>query len=328
MAKLSQRKVIHEAFPDMMRGLKDAMVTAAKTLAPEITNPLGRVAEPFKAMKKSYSNQQPLSVLKEYLGKKTDIEFIKLIKQEKRTANPNKSWFKKIYGPKNVTKITFTATVYHKGTVRDYKPYTEAVGRGLPRPPSTGLYKPRASEQTLDIDIEQQPQPQRLGLPQPQPQPNQSGKLQQQGEESTLTAEIFRTSEGLQVGEIYNTKTGRIYYSEKEKSLPIFNNEITNYKDPATGDYPVKNIIRFLQKVVGLNDKIAKNIVANATDLQNLIQIATGITITNINDVIPSADIDKLRAVLVPLYVENNNSKERSNKSQITLLEELSRLTN
>lgn len=119
MEKLTQRELLTEAFPDIMKGFATATVAAAKALAPEITNPLSKVIEPVKQIKQAYSSQQPLSVLKDTLAKKTNIEFIKLVKQEQRTANPNKNSFQS----KNVTLITFEATVYAKGTDRKYKKY-------------------------------------------------------------------------------------------------------------------------------------------------------------------------------------------------------------
>lgn len=336
MSKLTQKETIHESrFRNGLRGLASATITAAKTLAPEITTPLGQVVQPFKAMKQAFSNQQPLYILKEFLSKKTDIEFIKLVNQETRTANPDKPWYKKITGPKNVTLITFTATVYHKGKVRDYKPYTEATNRGLPRPNDIIQFKPKTQSTGM---VPFQPKTQ-LGnpsmrqasgrvIPPSTPAPNQGGATPAPGttpapNQDTLTAEIFRTSEGLQVGQIFSTKTGRVYYSEKEQTLPVFNNEIINFKD-SSGQYTIRTVSAFLQRIVKISDATAKSIKTGATNIPSLIQLTTGVSSTAPDTIIPPGDIDKLRDVLVPLYVESKNVNRGI--SQRELIKETTRL--
>lgn len=356
MSKLTQKELITEGFLDTVRALGAATKQVFKTVMPNTAQAIGDIRDKAMAVKGAYTKQIPLSFLKDILKKRTDIEFIEFIKQEQRTANPKKPWYRKIYGPKNVTLITFTATVYHKGTVRDYKMYKEAVGRGLPRPnditlfkgPSTGIkqYKPKNSKTGLGPSSMRQARGQVIDseLGPPSMRQARGRVIDVQGREDddvvqddgqpkepivdTLTAEIFRTSEGLQLGDIYSTKTGRMYYTEKEKALPVFNNVVVKYRDSATGDYTVKSLVVFLQREIGLRDSMAKNIVQSAQTLSELISRTTGVT-NDLNAVVPAVSLNKLRAALHPLYVESSN-KTLTNKnkqmSQLTLLEQISNL--
>jgi hypothetical protein len=307
MRKLTQREFLSEGISDVFKGLKAAIVAGAETFAPEIVNPLRKVAEPFKKTKNAFFSQQPLSVLKDTLAKKTDIEFIEMVgKPDQRLANPKKNKFQS----KNVTLITFTAYVYKKGTERQYKPYGEAVSNTL-SPLKTG--------------------PERLNTRSRFTPPNTSvattaAPTNEPKDVMTLTAEVFRTKDGLIVSEIYDTKTGVVFYSASgnQGRLPIFDSLIRKYIDNSTGGYPVKNLVAFLKREIKLTDTDANGIITGARNLQELISKSTGARIANINTLIPDNKIYKLKQALMPLYVESN----KNSKSQRILLSEMNSLVN
>jgi hypothetical protein len=334
MSRLSQKELLVEfGFLNGVRAAASAAKAAVLAVAPEIGNDLKRLASPITGAYKAVRNQTPVLFLKDLLAKKTNIEFNKLVTQDKRPANPNKPWYKRIYGPKSVTLVTFTAFVYHKGKTRDYRMYKEAIGKALPKVlpkvlPKKPLPKgPKPKEPLPKEPLPKEPLPKGPLPKDPLPKRPLNPKKPQseEPEVDTLTAEIFRTSEGLQIGDIYSTKTGRIFYSEKEKSLPIFNNDVVKYKDPATGNYTVKNLIAFLTREIGLSNSMAKNINQNANNLSDLISITTGVK-SDLNAIVPAANLDKLRAALYPLYVESTNSiviNKNIQISQFNLIEQL-----
>lgn len=320
MVKLSQKELVQEDFRDKIRGIVN-VGRAVGRKAVSLVTPTGvgvydKTKAGIKNLATAYTKEQPLSVLKQALAKNPEIEFIKKVGEERRPANPNRKWYKQIVRDKNVTLITFEANIYKKGTVRDYKVY-EAANSLITRP-SSGVGMPNQSlkkEPTRNmrqakgkvIDVEPEPSqkdvPQRLSAPQ-----NETPEVK------TLTAEIFRTTNGLQVGEIYDTKTGAVYYSkEKQVSLPDFNTEIAKFRNPTASGYEVKNLLRFLQQVVKIGDSDAANIVNGARNLKDLISISTGVPANNINAIIPDANISKLGDALRPLYVESSVTNMQKN---------------
>ena len=113
-----------------------------------------------------------------------------------------------------------------------------------------------------------------------------------------------------------------MYHSNASKTrrLPVFSELVRKYRDSKANGYPVKNIITFLTREIRLNDRSAGNVLPNAKNLQDLISKATGVNIGDINTVIPDNQIDKLKSVLIPLYVESN--VPITGKTQKQLLEE------
>ena len=92
MRKLSQKEIIKESFGDIVRGVAAAAKTAATTLAPEITRPLGRIAEPFKQIGRAYTGNQPKLFVKAELQLNYSRVFnTKTIKINKETKDPSKS---------------------------------------------------------------------------------------------------------------------------------------------------------------------------------------------------------------------------------------------
>ncbi len=318
MRRMSHRELINDSF---LRGVLKAAKTAAETLTPELTQPIKALAQPFQSMKQAYSSEQPLSVLKDFLSNSPDIELIEVLKQETkvREANPNKNRLNRALQPKNVTLITFRATVYKKGVIRDYKTYGEAItptvsnmARSLPRipfpkkrlpgqPPVTG--RPPKKTKRPDID-------------EIDTTPNKEEAVEGDKSVKTLTAEIFRTAKGLILDEIYDTETGYVYYKDsgKQKQLPSFDNTLIKYKDPQTGGYPVRRLIAFLDRDIGIKNTSAKNIVPGATDLQDLISKLTGIAPINLDTIIPEPEIQKIKAALLNIYVEQRQIKGKSQR--------------
>ncbi len=308
MGHITQKDLLLETgFLDRIRGGAAAAKAAITAFAPEITEPLAAVASPFIKTYSAYKSQQPASVLEQYLGYNTDIELVKIIDQKQKPANPKKSWFRELVGPKNVTLITFTAYVYERGGDRRYKQYGEAAGSLVKPfiPIGREIVKRKIRKVKKQGDAEDTP-----------------SKTEETTPLATLTAEVFRTAKGLQIGEIYDTKTGYVYHSSASKTgrLPVFNELVRRYRDNKANGYPVKNIIAFLTREIRLNDRSARNVLPNAKNLQDLISKATGVNIVDINTVIPDNQIDKLKSVLVPLYVESN--VPITGKTQKQLLEE------
>jgi hypothetical protein len=317
MRKFSQTELLNEAFADILRGSVELAGKAAKAAAGVISPTAVSVYDKTKAGIKdyasTYSNEQPLAVLKKALEKNPNIEFIKFIKEEQRTANPTKG---KLQG-KNVTLITFEATVYRRGLERKYKVYEANNNLSIPNRglsvPNRGLSVPK---QEITIPNQTQGMKQARGrvvdaeVPRlPNKTSPQDNTPSEEGSVKTLTAEIFRTSEGLQVGEIYDSATGVVYYSRGKDKKPVFSTAISGYRDSAKGGFPVKNIIAFLTRELKINDSAAKNIISGATNLKDLISSATGVTPLDLNTIIPDNVIDKLGDALRPLYVEGNSSR-------------------
>lgn len=92
MRKLSQKEIIKESFGDIARGIASTVKTAATTLAPEITRPLGRLAEPFKQIGKAFTSNQPkLFVKSELQANYSRVFNTKTIKIKKETKDAAKS---------------------------------------------------------------------------------------------------------------------------------------------------------------------------------------------------------------------------------------------
>jgi hypothetical protein len=330
MHKFSQAELLNEAFPDLLRGAVKLAGKAAKATAgvisPTAVSVYDKTIAGIKDYASTYSNEQPLAVLKKALEKDPNIEFIKFIKEEQRTANPTKG---RLQG-KNVTLITFEATVYRRGLERNYKVYEANNSLSIPNrslsTPNRSLSTPNRSLSIPKQEITVPNQTQGMRRPRgrvvdaevpllsykPSPQDETSPQDEAPSQESsvkTLTAEIFRTSEGLQVGEIYDSTTGVVYYSRGKEKKPVFNTAISGYRDSAKGGFPVKNIIAFLTRELKINDSAAKNIISGATNLKDLISSATGVTPLDLDTIIPDNVIDKLGDALRPLYVEGNSSK-------------------
>lgn len=351
MRKFSQTELLNEAFPDLLKGAvklaKKVAKAGAGVISPTAVDVYDKTKAGLKNLTSTYSSEQPLSVLKKALEKSPNIEFIKLIKQEQRTANPSKGKFQS----KNVTLITFQATVYRKGLERAYKVYEAAnniiVSKNNLSVPNRNINQARARTVSSkaprlpggsDLSISKQAPSMRQAqgrvidaeiprLPNETKQKDTALAKSPEGggEVKTLTAEVFRTSEGLQVGEIYDTATGAVYSSGDKNKKPVFSTTITNYKGTTQGGYLVKNILAYLTKEIGLSNSSAKNIAAGAKDLQDMISKLTGIAPISLTTVIPDSEIQKIGDALRPVYVENKLNHKETLK-EIFLLEKKSRI--
>lgn len=178
MRNFTQRELLDEGLLDVVRGVASATKKAAEVFVPELTDSAGRIAKRFTDVGDSYLKNQPVSVLKRYLKTVTWLELLKIDTKgiKKKQANPQKSYFKRINGPKNVTQIPFTAAIYKKGTERNYSTYGSKPHKALP------------------------------------------GKGEENKESANLVAEIFRTSEGLAIGDIYDQETGEVIVAHNDVS--------------------------------------------------------------------------------------------------------------
>jgi hypothetical protein len=195
-----------------------------QTLAPEITQPLGRVAEPFKQMAQAFSGQQPVQFLKDQLKDNPYIEIIKILKQEKRKA-------KKGFLAKEVTLITFLANVYERGNLakgRQYKAYesyslnAETIINEAVLPPGVSSVRslPGGTAPTT---------PPTATAPTSSTTTNQPPAGAASLQTKTLTAEIFRTNKGLKLEDIFDTETGQKYSIGEDKNrLGTFEDKISN----------------------------------------------------------------------------------------------------
>ena len=163
--------------------------------------------------------------LKENLKKNTGIELIKVVNSTTQQANPTKSFYNRIFGPKTVTIITFTGTTYRKNAERQYKTYGEA--NELMAPGSGSQLANRNNNQLAARS--QQLGPRRINnqmrnasgrvidtAPQGLPAPNDSTTIPEKEivpNQIVMAAEVFRTADGFQLGDIYNPKTGEIVFT-------------------------------------------------------------------------------------------------------------------
>jgi hypothetical protein len=284
MVKYSQKRLLQEGFTDIVRGVASVAKTGMQTLAPEITQPLGRVAEPFKQMAQAFSGQQPVQFLKDQLKDSPYIEIIKILKQEKRKA-------KKGFLAKEVTLITFLANVYEKGNLekgRQYKAYesyslyTDTIINEAVLPPGAtnvrslpgGTTSTTPPTATAPMSSTNQPP---VGASTPQTK--------------TLTAEIFRTNKGLKLEDIFDTETGQKYNIGQDKNrLDTFEDKISNRNLGANPT--VERMSKAIKQAFNNSQQKTMQDSHGVPDMLKLVMKLT--SKTNSTDTLSTADIAKI----------------------------------
>ena len=284
MVKYSQKRLLQEGFTDIVRGVASVAKTGMQTLAPEITQPLGRVAEPFKQMAQAFSGQQPVQFLKDQLKDNPHIEITKILKQEKKKA-------KKGFFAKEVTLITFQANVYERGNLakgRQYKAYesyslnAETIINEAVLPPGVSSVRslPGGTAATTSTA--------------PTTTSSSTSTTTQTSANATtprtktLTAEIFRTSKGLQLGDIFDTETGQRYnIGEDKNKLGTFEDKILNRN---LGANPT--VERMAKAIKQAFNNSQQKTMRDSHSVPDMLQLVMKLTSkTNSTDTLSTADI-------------------------------------
>jgi hypothetical protein len=281
MVKYSQKRLLQEGFTDIVRGVASVAKTGMQTLAPEITQSLGKVAEPFKQMAQAFSGQQPVQFLKNQLKDNPHIEITKILKQEKKKA-------KKGVFAKEVTLITFQANVYERGNLakgRQYKAYesyslyTGTIINEAVLPPGT------TSVRTLPGGTTSTTPPASAAPTSSTPRTPANATTPQT---KTLTAEIFRTSKGLQLGDIFDTETGQRYNIGQDKNrLGTFEDKISNRNLGANPT--VERMAKAIKQAFNNSQQKTMRDSHSVTDMLQLVMKLT--SKTNSTDTLSNTDI-------------------------------------
>lgn len=208
MRKLSQKELLDEGFSDIVRGAASALKSAAEVALPGTSGALGRYKANINKVTGAFTKNQPVSFLKNELKGNKNIEFVKFIKETKKQADINKPWYKRISGPKSVTLVEFIASVYLKGPenkpMREYRAYntqdpTQSLSATSTAPSTTTAPPPILLPPLSSISVTA-PTPSLSAAPGTDEAANK-----------ILVAEIFRTNEGLELGDIYDKETNQDY---------------------------------------------------------------------------------------------------------------------
>lgn len=220
MRKLSQKELLDEGFSDIVRGAASALKSAAEVALPGTSGALGRYKANINKVTGAFTKNQPVSFLKNKLKGNKNIEFVKFIKETKKQADINKPWYKRISGPKSVTLVEFIASVYLKGPtnrpLRGYRAYnTQDPTQSLSATgtaPSTTTAPPAPSHRILLPPLSGINLPPLSSISVTAPTPSLSAAPgTDEAANKILVAEIFRTNEGLEVGDIYDKETNQDY---------------------------------------------------------------------------------------------------------------------
>ena len=329
MHKFSQQELIGEGFLDAMRRAGPAMRRAggiARAVAKgaakgiyamdpggfnTIAAPFKTIAAPITGALKQIKQDDPVSFLKEELKARKSIELVKVVSQKTQNANTSKfkSSIKNLLGiSKTVTIINFWGTTYRSGTERQYKPYGEANELSIPGsslstrtsnnttqlgPARTPREIRNARGRVVDAEVIEGPQGEQPRLGYTPEEPNAEDSQPPVEGAQLMAAEVFRTSQGLVLGTIYDPKTGDIVSEYKEKQQPFsFDNAKANFFanqqtpiNPSTIELSVQdatNLIKYLFLLKSKNYDTAspaetsefKNILDNATQAQTKVQIS------------------------------------------------------
>lgn len=238
MRKLTQLELLEEGFLDTMRRAGGIARAAAKGVAKGIyamdpgrfdtmAAPFKSIASPIAGAMSQIKKDDPVSFLKEELKTYRSIELVKVISQKTQNANipvPGKkistaanktnTAIKNLMGTsKTVTIINFLGTVYRKGTDRQYKPYGEAVAVG-------STQANRDNNDAVSSNTSETP-PEAVNSSETPPETVNTSETPPESNAKLMAAEVFRTSRGLVLGDIYDPGTGDIISEYREKQQPF-----------------------------------------------------------------------------------------------------------
>ena len=322
-----------------------------------IAAPFKTIAAPITGALKQIKQDDPVSFLKEELKTNRSIELIKVVSQKTQNANIpiNKkvsqfdrfdttnrdstsariandvgsatgavsTRIKNLMGiSKTVTIITFWGNTYRSGTERQYKAYGEAseliISYGDNMIPiitqleaaSISTTTPSTSSAAPEQGDQQPPAPEQEDQQPPVP----GAKL--------MTDEVFRTSRGLVLGDIYDPKTGDVISEYREKQQPFsFENAKANFFanqqtpiSPNTTELSVQdatNLIKYLFQIKSKNYDTAQP--AEKSGFEAILSNATAAS--------ANVKVSDIKSV-----AKQTRIAENTHVSQKVLLEQISRL--
>lgn len=311
--------------------------------------PFKTIASPVVGAYQQMKLDDPVMFLKQELSANKNIELVKVVSQKTQNANipivgkkistaANKAntGIKNLMGTsKTVTIITFWGTTYRAGTERQYKTYGEAnelsiVGNNQlaqrrneigpsNRPRELRQATGRVIEpQRLTNDTNQQLIPYKPKTPPTTPEQQLSKEQPPVKGAVLMAAEVFRTSKGLVLGDVYDPKTGSIISSYTPKPKQTFTDIIKSYQTKNT-PITVALVSTIITKGLGVNDKEAKKISSGAVDMDRAIMNLTSKNI--VTDILTQPDIDTINTAL-----KTRGFTEKVKVSQKVLLEQLKNL--
>ena len=354
MEKLSQTELLQDGFLDSVRRAGGIARAAVKGVAKGIYKmdpsgfdtlaaPLKTLASPIVGAYQQMKLDDPVMFLKQELSANRNIELVKVVSQKTQNANipaPGKkisvaankvnTGIKNVIGTsKTVTIITFWGTTYRSGAERQYKTYGEANELSIPGNnqlsiPNTQLgpaKTPRGMRQARGRVIEPQrltnntnqqliPTSPNATTPAAPPPPVKGAEL--------MAAEVFRTSKGLVLGDVFDPKTGNIISSYTPKPKQTFTDIIKSYQAKGT-PITVALVSTIITKGLGVSDKEAKKISSTAPDMDRAIMRLTNTTV--VTDILTQPNIDIINNAL-----KNRGFTEKVKVSQKVLLEQLKNL--
>lgn len=322
MRKLTQLELLEEGFLDSMRragGIARAAVKgAAKGIYAMDPGGFDTIAAPFKTIAapitgalKQIKQDDPVSFLKEELKTNRSIELIKVVSQ--KTQNAASKQIKNLMGiSKTVTIITFWGNTYRSGTERQYKPYGEAVG-------NTQAYRDNydtAFGNTSEV------LPEAINTSEVPPETDNTSEASPAPGAKLMAAEVFRTSRGLVLGNIYDPKTGDIIseYKEKQQSFSFENakaNFFANQQTPISSNttelsvQDATNLIKYLFQIKSKNYDTAQP--AEKSGFEAILSNATAAS--------ANVKVSDIKSV-----AKQTRIAENTHVSQKVLLEQISRL--
>ena len=351
MRKITQLELLEEGFLDLMRragGIARAAVKgAAKGIYAMDPSGFDTIAAPFKTIAapitgalKQIKQDDPVSFLKEELKTNRSIELIKVVSQKTQNANTSKykNKIKNLLGSsKTVTIINFWGTTYRSGTERRYQTYGEANELSIPggrlstrtRNNTTQLGPARnpreirdARGRVVDVEAQEVPQNQQLRLGYTPEESNVEDSQPPVEGAKLMAAEVFRTSGGLVLGDVYDPKTGDIIseYKEKQQSFSFENakaNFFANQQTPIspnTTELSVQdatNLIKYLFQIKSKNYDTAQP--AEKSGFEAILSNAT-------------AAQAKVKVSDIKSVAKQTRIAENTHISQKVLLEQISRL--
>ena len=320
-----------------------------------IAAPFKTIAAPITGALKQIKQDDPVSFLKEELKTNRSIELVKVVSQKTQNANIhiNKKVsqcdrfdttnrdstsariandvgsatgavsrrIKNLMGiSKTVTIITFWGNAYRYGTERQYKAYGEAseliisYGDNM-IPIITQLEAASISTTTPSTSSTTTPPTSSTAPEQGDQQPPVPGA-------KLMAAEVFRTSRGLVLGDIYDPKTGDVISEYREKQQPFsFENVKANFFanqqtpiSPNTTELSVQdatNLIKYLFQIKSKNYDTAQP--AEKSGFEAILSNAT-------------AASAKVKVSDIKSVAKQTRIAENTHISQKVLLEQISRL--
>jgi len=317
-----------------------------------IAAPFKTVASPVVGAYQQMKLDDPVMFLKQELSANRNIELVKVASQKTQNANipiPGKkisnaanranTGIKNIIGiSKTVTIINFWGTTYRSGTERQYKTYGEANELSIPGNNQLAQRRNELITTNTQLGPRKRPRemrPARGRVIEPQRLTNSTNQQlipyePRPGKEPTteqppvpgaklMAAEVFRTSKGLVLGDVYDPKTGNVVSSYTPKPKQTFTDLIQSYQTKGT-PITVALVSTIITRSLGVSEKQnAKKIFGGAVDMDDAIMKLTNKTV--VTDILAQPDIDIINTAL-----KTRGFTEKVKVSQKVLLEQLKNL--